>query len=157
MALPVAGPRPYPVGVSTPWGQQDPGSGGQPPPSYPSWGYPPGYPGYGAGHPGAGPGYAPYGYRPAGPPPPSRLGWAIAALLLFWPLAIPAFIYSNRVESAWYQGDVAGARRASDNAKTCGVIAVVVGVVMALLMIVLFAAVLGAGGVGCVDQFGNSC
>jgi hypothetical protein len=108
-----------------------------PPPAYgempasaapPGFGYPP-------------PGYAPYPYRPPGPPPPSRIGWAITALILFWPLAIPAFIYSGRVESSWNRGDVAGAERASQNAKTCGVVALVIGVVIAALMIVLFAAV----------------
>jgi hypothetical protein len=78
----------------------------------------------------AGYGYQPYGYGygPAGPPPPNHIGWAIAAIILFWPLAIPAFIYSSRVESAWYRGDLAGARRASANTRTCGIWAIVVGV-----------------------------
>src|SRR5579875_3711281 len=33
--------------------------------------------------------------------PPSHVGWAITAVVFFWPLAIPAFIYSLRVTPAW--------------------------------------------------------
>jgi hypothetical protein len=157
--------------VTDPWGQQQPGPAEQPPPygygpgggsgpgggyGYPPPGHPgdPGYPGH-PGHPG--PPYPGYGFRPGGSPPPSRIGWAITALLLFWPLAIPAFIYSSRVEPAWYQGDVAGAQRASDNVKTCGVVALVIGIVTALLMIVLFAAVFSSVSNSCVPDFANTC
>ena len=79
--------------------------------------------------------------RPPGPPPPNHIGWAIAAIILFWPLAIPAFIYSTRVESAWYRGDVAGAQQASNNARTCGIWAVVVGVALIVLWLIFFATV----------------
>jgi hypothetical protein len=89
-------------------------------------------------------GYQPYGYGgygPPGPPPPSHIGWAIAAIFLFWPLAIPAFIYSSRVESAWQRGDVGGAQRASATARTCGIWALVVGIVLIIVWITLFAVV----------------
>jgi hypothetical protein len=125
--------RPYAADVSDPWGQQYPGDGQQPPPNYPPPGYPPpGYPGYG---------YPGYGYRPPGPPPSSQIGWAVVALLFCWPLAIPAFIYSSRVESAWYRGDVDGARRASDNARTCGIVALVIGIVATVLLLAFVGAV----------------
>ena len=110
-----------------------------PPPGHgemPAYGPMPGY--------GPPPGYVyspPYARRPPGPPPSNQIGWAIVAIILFWPLAIPAFIYSSRVESAWNYGDVAGAEQASQNAKKCGVAALIVGIVIAVLMIVLFAAV----------------
>ena len=120
-----------------------------PPPGYgerPAAGPPPGY-----GYPP--PGWNPYPYRPPGPPPSSQIGWAIVAIILFWPLAIPAFIYSSRVETAWNMGDVAGAHHASNNAKRCGIAALIAGVVLAVLMIVLFAAVFT---VTEHDQFGTS-
>ena len=132
-----------------PWPPQ-PGYGqqpgyGYPPPGYPPPGYPP--PGYGPG----------YGYPPAGSPPPSRIGWAITALILFWPLAIPAFIYSSRVESTWYRGDYLGAERASANARTCGIVALVIGIVGALLFLLPVAVFFDFSSSSCVDQFGNSC
>jgi len=138
----------YPLPESgQPWQQR--GGQGYPLPAYGHPGYPP--PGFPPS------GYPAEGYPPAGSPPPSRIGWAITALLLFWPLAIPAFIYSSRVESTWYRGDVAGAQRASANARTCGIVALVIGVVIGLLMIVIFAALVSSTSSSCVDQFGNSC
>jgi hypothetical protein len=106
-------------------------------PQQPQWQQPPPPPP--PGH-----GYQPYsygGYGLRGTPPPSNVGWAIAAVLLFWPLAIPAFIYSSRVDSAWYRGDVSGAQRASANARTCGIWALVVGVAFFILFFVLSVAV----------------
>ncbi|MFN2517801.1 MAG: CD225/dispanin family protein [Jatrophihabitantaceae bacterium] len=111
----------------------DPRSYGPPLQGY---GYPSGPPGYGYLPPG-------YGYlpRPAGPPhekPPSNIGWAIAAIFLFWPLAIPAFIFSGKVDSAWNVGDRAGAQSASHSAKQFGLIAVVVGIVLLVLIVIWF-------------------
>jgi hypothetical protein len=94
------------------------------PPQWPQqWQQPP--PGYG---------YQPYGYGgygPPGPPPPSHI-------------AIPAFIYSSRVEPAWYRGDVAGAQRASATARTCGVWALVAGVVLFVIWIAVFVALVSS-------------
>ena len=139
--------------MSDAWGNQPPGYGGPPPPAHaPPPGYPPptGYGDPGPGYPPPAPprSYPGYGHPRPGPPPPTRVGWAIAALILFWPLSIPAFIYSSRVESAWYRGDVAGAERASANVKTCGVVAVVIGVLYALLMILFVGVILSSSGSG---------
>ena len=95
----------------------------------------------------------PYGYQyppPSGYPayrlpvekPPDHMGWAIAALLLFWPLCIPAFINASRVDKAWYAGDRLGALRASESARTYGLVGVVTGVVLWLLAVLFFVAVL---------------
>ena len=122
--------------VTDPLGPPAYGPSGYPPPGYP----PPGYPGF----PG-GPGYWP---GPGGAPPSSNIGWAIAALFTFWPLAIPAFIFSSRVEPSWYRGDVVGARKASEDARRYGVIGVIVGgafiVVAVIVWIVLITVFVGA-------------
>lgn len=107
----------------------------------PGYGYPPGPYGY-QPHPY---GYPPqgYGYQPhaAGPPqdkPSSNIGWAIAAIFLFWPLAIPSFIYAGKVDSSWNMGDRAGAQSASRSAKQYGLIAVIVGAVLLVLLVIWF-------------------
>jgi hypothetical protein len=69
--------------------------------------------------------------------PSTQLGWAIAAVVTFWPLAIPAFVYSFRVDEAWRAGDWDGAFSASRSARTCGLVAVVVGAVSWLAMLVV--------------------
>lgn len=101
-------------GYPPPYGQ--PGPGGYPPP-------------YGSPYP---PGYG----QPAGTPPPGHLGWAITAIVFFWPLAIAAFINYSRVEPLWYRGDWAGAQRASDAVKRFGVIALCIGLALAVLWII---------------------
>ena len=141
MTQPPAGEQPAevpPVGSGPPVGHGPP-IGYGPPPGYgqpPQYGYPPAVPGYGYPPPG----YA-YGYRPAGPPqdkPSSNIGWAIAALFAFWPLAIPAFIFSSKVDNAWNMGDRAGAENASHSAKQFGLVAVIIGVVLLVLLIIWF-------------------
>ncbi len=122
-----------PQGAPPQWQQPPPGYG------YPGPGY--GYPSPGYGDPG--PGYPPPhpGYSAAAPPPPTNLGWAIAAIILFWPLGIPALIYSTRVESQWFRGDASGALRSSSIARTCGIWAVVAAVALMVIFFVVFAAV----------------
>jgi hypothetical protein len=121
-----------------------------PPPGYgyppPGYGYPPPY-GYGPP-----PGYGPPGYGPppGNGPPPGHLGWAIVAVLLFWPLAIPAFINYGKVESCFYRGDVAGAIRASASVKKFGVIAMCIGIAFVVLWIILFVAVFATVHTHCV-------
>lgn len=147
--------------------QQDPAGSWQPPPGYPPPGYPPpGYPppDYGApGYPPPGygppayqvPGYGPSGYPPPGVPaypPPTNLGWAIAALIVFWPLGIPAIINATRVESQWLRGERDRALRSSADARRFGIAAVVVGAALFLLGVLFFIAV--ASTVGCL---GASC
>jgi hypothetical protein len=113
---------------------------GYPPPGYPAAGYQPyGYAGY------AGPGYG---------PPPGHLGWAITAIILFWPLAIPAFINYSRVESCFYRGDLAGAQRASDQVRKFGIIALVVGIAFVVLWLVF--AVVVISNVDC-SGFDQTC
>jgi hypothetical protein len=142
MTVPPDGDPSYQSAPHETYWQQHPQQGAppqwqQPPPGYgsPGYGYPgPGYPGY--GYPPPYPGYA-----AAGPPPSTNLGWAIAAIILFWPLGIPALIYSTRVESQWFRGDASGAMRSSAIARNCGIWAVVATVVLMLLFFILFAAV----------------
>ncbi|PZS17926.1 MAG: hypothetical protein DLM57_07360 [Pseudonocardiales bacterium] len=105
------------------------------------YGYPPGPP-PGYGYPPPGYGYVP---RPAGPPhekPSTNIGWAIAAIFTFWPMAIPAFIFSGKVDNAWNMGDRAGAESASHSAKQFGLIGVIIGVVLMVLIVVWFIVVL---------------
>lgn len=150
--------------------QQDPWAGGPgyPPPGSPAGsaaGYPPpgspagsaaGYPPPGSVPPGYPPppqypGYPGYGYPPGGQPgwnagtgqPPSNLGWAIVAVIFFWPLAIAAFINYAKIDSLWYRGDVQGARAASDATKRYGIIALCVGIGLIVLWLVFAIAVVG--------------
>ncbi|MDG3010250.1 CD225/dispanin family protein [Rhodococcus sp. D2-41] len=61
---------------------------------------------------------AQYGMLP--PVPPTNAGWAVAAVVFFWPLAFSAFTHSSNVFPLWSRGDHAGAQYASDRAKTLG-------------------------------------
>ena len=56
-------------------------------------------------------------------PPPSNAGWAVAAILFFWPLAFSAFNHLHNIYPRWAMGDVAGAEEASDRVKSLGKIA----------------------------------
>jgi hypothetical protein len=123
-------------------GLGQPSHSSPPPQQYP--GQP--YGGYGPQHgtlgppPGYPPGYG-YGYPtgPAGPPsakPSTNIGWAIAAVFTFWPLAIPAFIFAGRVDNAWNLGDRAGAESASRTARNFGLAAVIVGIVVWVLVVI---------------------
>ncbi|MBP2319681.1 hypothetical protein JOF56_000066 [Kibdelosporangium banguiense] len=96
------------------------------PAGYPS--YPPPYPGY-AGYP---------GYPPPGLAPPSHLGWAIAALVVFWPIGIPAIIKSTQVDRYWMTGQPVLAEQASRTAKTLGVVAVAVAGALVVIWLVMF-------------------
>jgi hypothetical protein len=130
-----------------------------PPPGYAQQGYPPqGYAGYQQpGYPQQG--YAAQGYPQQGYPaaaPPGNLGWAIVAVLLFWPLAIPAFINYGRVEGSWYRGDPAGAYVASANVKKYGVIALCIGLVLVVIWFIV-AVVLVANVNDCVNSFDTTC
>ena len=133
---PGAEPPPY---ASHPYGTPPYGSPSyESPPSGspPSGSQPYGYPPYAAPYP-------PYGsqYAPPGQPPSGHLGWAIVAVIFFWPLAIAAFINYGRVESRWYRGDAVGAQQASDAVKRFGVIALGVGLLIMLLYIIFAASI----------------
>jgi hypothetical protein len=86
-----------------------------------------------------------YGYQAALPPKPdTNIGWAIGALLMFWPLCIPAFMASSNVDSRYYAGDYQGSLQASEDAKKWGKWGVFIGVgliaaVFIIYMIILIA------------------
>ncbi|EKT81910.1 hypothetical protein WSS_A14839 [Rhodococcus opacus M213] len=61
------------------------------------------------------------------PPPPSNVGWAVAAMMSFWPLAFFAFSDALKVFPRWYSGDLDGARAASSRARMLGIIALCLG------------------------------
>ena len=90
--------------------------------------------------------------RRYGTPPPTHVGWAVAAVIFFWPLAIPAFINYARVEPCFYRNDLAGSIRASENVKRFGVIALVV--FLCILLGIFALSLLGASVHVCV---GTSC
>lgn len=104
-----------------------------------------------------GPGYG------AGFPPSNNIGWAIAAIFLFWPLAIPAFIASGKVEDCWRRGDVVGAQQASADAKRWGSLGVWIGIGLsvascALVCVIpafLGVGVCGLGGLGAIGSEGT--
>lgn len=63
-----------------------------------------------------------YPQQPYGPPPlpPTNAGWAVAALVFFWPLAFSAFNHSSSVFPRWSLGDYQGAHYASERTKQLG-------------------------------------
>ena len=65
------------------------------------------------------------------PPPPSNVGWAVAAMMFFWPLAFFAFSDALKVFPRWYSGDLDGARAASSRARMLGIIALFLGGLLA--------------------------
>jgi hypothetical protein len=81
------------------------------------------------------PGYGPPGYGPGQGPPPGHLGWAITAVVFFWPLAIAAFISYARIERDFYRGDLVGAQRASRQVRKFGIIALIVGPCLVILYV----------------------
>jgi len=81
----------------------------------------------------------PYGAPGAqGAPPPNYLVWAIVAVFLCWPLAIPSIVFSTQVNSKWAMGDVAGAQDASEKAKKFAMWATIVGVAAGVLYVLFF-------------------
>jgi Interferon-induced transmembrane protein len=52
--------------------------------------------------------------------PAVHAGWAVAALLFFWPLSFSAFTHAFNVYPLWARGDVAGAVAASDRVRRLG-------------------------------------
>ncbi len=60
------------------------------------------------------------------PLPAQNTGWAVAAMLFFWPLAFSAFSNSAKVFPLWMMGDYEGAHRASAQAKKLGKISLII-------------------------------
>ncbi|MGH3724842.1 MAG: CD225/dispanin family protein [Mycobacterium sp.] len=68
-------------------------------------------------------------------PPPSNVGWAVAAVVFFWPLAFSAFTNALNVTHFWLTGQYDRAQESSDRAKLLGKIALLTGLVLLFLFI----------------------
>jgi hypothetical protein len=68
---------------------------------------------------------------------PSPIGWVIAAVILFWPTAIPALLASHRSAHAAGAGDIPLAAREAANAKRWGLISVIVGAALVVLSVLV--------------------
>lgn len=99
-----------------------------------SWGQPHGESAGGYGQVPAAQG-APY-------PPPTNAGWAVAAVLFFWPIAFSAFTHSSNVMRLWAIGDYAGAQYASTRARELGRIALFVWLGIMVLVVVFYVIVI---------------
>lgn len=71
------------------------------------------------------------------PMPSSYFIWSIIALLLCCIPGIIAIIFSSQVTGKYFEGDYEGAKRASDYAQICIIIAIVLGVVSNTIIIPL--------------------
>lgn len=81
---------------------------------------------------------------PAQPQPPkSNVGWAVAALIFFWPTAFSAFTHAMNVYPLWATGDLAGAQHASERAKKLGMISLILWAVLCVLIVVFYVVVIG--------------
>jgi hypothetical protein len=74
--------------------------------------------------------------RPA--PPSPHAGWAVAALLFFWPLSFSAFSHAFNVYPLWASGNVAGAQYASDRVRRLGQLSLWIFGGLLLLFAVLY-------------------
>lgn len=84
--------------------------------------------------------------QPSRPPmPPSNAGWAVAAIVFFWPVAFAAMNHALNVYPRWAAGDFVGAQHASARAKKLGQIALVVVVVVLVAYIAVIGAAIAAG------------
>lgn len=140
---------PYGQGPQQPYGQQPYGQPqqpyGQPQPGQAPYGQAPQSPPYGQ------PQQQPYGQQPYGAPPigygpgpsgqkpPNYLGWAIGCIFLFWPVAIAAIINATKVDPAWQMGNVAEAQQKSNSAKTFCMVSTIIGVLVFIMYIIIFA------------------
>ena len=70
-------------------------------------------------------------------PPPNYLVWSIICIILCWPVAIPAIIFSTQVNTRWAMGDVAGAQEASEKAKKFAMVATIAGAVLIAFLLIL--------------------
>lgn len=110
--------------MTNPYGQQG---------YHPQQGYPQGYPQQGY------PGYQqPYGLPQPSRKPSSYLGWAIACIILFWPVAIAAIYNASQVNSAWQTGQYTEAQIRSEQAKMFCTVASCIGAGLFLVYFLLF-------------------
>lgn len=86
---------------------------------------------------------APAQPQPQSQSPKSNVGWAVAAVVFFWPLAFAAFNHAMSVYPLWAAGDHAGAQHAAERAKRLGVISLAVWAVLSVLAAVAYVALIG--------------
>jgi hypothetical protein len=77
-------------------------------------------------------------------PPPAHAGWAVVAVLFFWPLAFSAFTHAFNVYPLWARGDVEGAKAASDRVRKLGQISLWLFGILLLLFAIGYTAVMVA-------------
>ncbi|MGH3677435.1 MAG: CD225/dispanin family protein [Mycobacterium sp.] len=82
---------------------------------------------------------APTQTAPVTGPPPHNAGWAVAALLFFWPLSFSAFSHSLNVYPLWAAGNFGGAQYASDRARRLGQLSLWIAGGLLLLFAILYA------------------
>ncbi|MCX2966190.1 CD225/dispanin family protein [Gordonia aquimaris] len=80
--------------------------------------------------------------RASTPMPATNVGWAVAAVIFFWPLAFAAFTHSSNVTGLWLSGDHIAAEDASRRAKTLGKVALAIWAVLTVAVIVFYAVVI---------------
>lgn len=73
--------------------------------------------------------------------PPVNGGWAVAALLFFWPLSFAAFTHAFNVHPMWSEGDHDGARHASNRVRRLGQVALWIGGSIAVVLVTLYVVV----------------
>ena len=72
-------------------------------------------------------------------PPPHNVGWAVAAVLFFWPLSFSAFSHAFNVYPLWASGNFAGAQYASDRVRRLGQLSLWIAGGLLLLFAILYA------------------
>lgn len=74
----------------------------------------------------------------------NHLALAIIALIFFFPLGIPALIYSTRVDQYVRMGDLETARFNSDKARLFGILGIVIGAALTVVCIIVSAIAAGS-------------
>jgi hypothetical protein len=82
---------------------------------------------------------APTQTAPVPGPPPHNAGWAVAALLFFWPLSFSAFNHALNVYPLWAAGNFSGAQYASDRVRRLGQLSLWIAGGLLLLFLILYA------------------
>jgi Interferon-induced transmembrane protein len=72
-------------------------------------------------------------------PPPHNVGWAVAAVLFFWPLSFSAFSHAFNVFPLWASGNYAGAQYASDRVRRLGQLSLWIAGGLLLLFAIFYA------------------
>ncbi|SIS17316.1 CD225/dispanin family protein [Williamsia sterculiae] len=134
--------------MSNPWDKPDgeqPRYGDQPPYDQPQYGQQPPYgqpQGYGQPPAYGQPAYGAPGWQPGppqGPPPENYMVWGIlTTILCCLPFGIVSIVKAGSVNTLWAQGDVAGAQKASADAKKWAIWGAVSGALIILIVVVVY-------------------